>query len=99
MGGGARVSNPGSEGSRIMKHQEAEILKLLQSRPNEWVPVYEIAKIALQYNARILELRRQGYTILNKTLEIVDGQKHTAFMLVQEKPRQAFEEKGQMAFL
>jgi len=82
-----------------MKHQEAEILKLLQAHPNEWVPVYEIAKIALQYNARILELRRQGYTILNKTLEIVDGQKHTAFMLVVEQPRQAFEEKGQMAWM
>jgi hypothetical protein len=64
-----------------MRNQKAEILALLQSRPNQWVPVYEIARIALQYNARLKELREEGHDIENKIMEVVNGQKHTAFRL------------------
>jgi hypothetical protein len=64
-----------------MRNQKAEILALLQSRPNQWIPVYEIARIALQYNARLKELREEGHDIENKIMEVVDGQKHTAFRL------------------
>ena len=84
-----------------MKNQKAEILALLQSRPNQWIPVYEIARIALQYGSRLKELREtcskcgkkgleigetcscggSGYDIENKILEVVNGQKHTAFRL------------------
>jgi hypothetical protein len=64
-----------------MRNQKAEILALLQSRPNQWIPVYEIARIALQYNARLKELREEGHDIENKIMEVVNGQKHTAFRL------------------
>jgi hypothetical protein len=62
-----------------MKNQKEELLKLFQSQPNQWIPVYEVAKLALQYNTRIKELRAEGHDIENKTLEIVNGQRHTAF--------------------
>jgi hypothetical protein len=45
------------------------------------VPSYELASIALQYGARVLELRRQGHKIENK-LQDVDGETHGAFRLV-----------------
>jgi hypothetical protein len=67
-----------------MKDQEAKILKLLQSHFNEWVPVYELARIALQYNARVKSLRAKGYKIENDILEVIDGEKHTGFKLISE---------------
>lgn len=83
-----------------MRNQKQEILNLLKSHPNEWIPVYEIAKIALQYNTRLLELRRQGYVIENKLMEVVNGSRHTAFRLVEKEPTPAFTEiKGQFCFI
>jgi hypothetical protein len=73
-----------------MKNQELEILKLLQSRPNQWIPVYELAQIALQYNARVKNLRDKGYIIENKLLDVVNGEKHTAFRLVPQEKQLAF---------
>jgi hypothetical protein len=61
--------------------QRAKILQLLQECEGRWVPSYELAAIALQYGARVLELRRQGYRIENK-LQDVDGETHGAFRLV-----------------
>ena len=64
--------------------QRDRILRLLQSRAGEWVPSYELAAIALQYGARVLELRRAGYNIENKAQHI-NGQVHGAFRLVLPK--------------
>lgn len=60
--------------------QREEILALLMSARGGWVPVPLIAGRAAQYNARIFELRRSGYRILNRT-EDVEGQKHSWFRL------------------
>lgn len=61
-----------------MKHQRENIKRLFESRPFQWIPCYEIAKLALQYNSRVLDLRRLGMTIQNKTKH-VDGEVHSWF--------------------
>jgi hypothetical protein len=61
--------------------QRSKILQLLREREGGWVPSYELAGIALQYGARVLELRRAGYNIENRMQE-VDGQTYGAFRLV-----------------
>ena len=61
--------------------QRERILQALQECPGQWVPSYELAAIALQYGARIYELRKQGYLIENKAQD-VNGQVHSAFRLV-----------------
>ncbi len=43
--------------------QRDRILRLLQSRAGEWVPLYEITPLAAQYNTRIKELRERGHII------------------------------------
>ncbi len=48
------------------------------------MPSYELAGIALQYSARVLELRRAGHNIENKA-QHVNGQVHGAFRLVLPK--------------
>lgn len=45
------------------------------------MPSYELAAIALQYGARVLELRRMGHTIENK-MQDVNGKTYGAFRLV-----------------
>jgi hypothetical protein len=62
------------------KGQCAEILQLLIDA-HDWVPLPQIITVAAQYNARILELRRDGFRIENKTWR-KDGQKHSAFRLL-----------------
>ena len=66
---------------RARPTQRAAILRLLEERKGQWVPSYELAGIALQYGARVLELRRAGYAIENKA-QHVNGQIRTAFRLV-----------------
>lgn len=61
--------------------QRARVLRLLEENNNQWVPSYELAAIALQYNARVYELRKQGYLIQNKVQD-VNGQVRGAFRLV-----------------
>ena len=61
--------------------QRGKILQLLRERQGGWVPSYELAGIALQYNARVLELRRAGHNIENKAQHI-GGQVHGAFRLL-----------------
>ena len=79
--------------------QRQRILQLLREREGGWVPSPELAAIALQYNARVLELRRQGYNIENKA-QHVNGQVHGAFRLVLPKeqgqlfPQQRIEKGG-----
>jgi|HubBroStandDraft_4_1064222.scaffolds.fasta_scaffold557357_1 hypothetical protein len=57
-----------------------KILELFAARPNEWIPLPTILRLGVaQYNSRILELRRAGYIIDNKT-EYTEGVKHSWFM-------------------
>jgi hypothetical protein len=66
-------------------NQQKQILDLLRSKTPGWVPLPEILALRVaQYSARILELRRSGHTIENKT-ERKDGCRHSWFRLV-EKP-------------
>jgi hypothetical protein len=57
---------------------------LLESRANQWVPLFEITPLAAQYSARIFELRGAGYEIRNRT-EHRSGAVHSWFMLVVPK--------------
>ena len=68
--------------------QRSRVLRLLQESSNQWVPSYRLAEIALQYGARVYELRKQGYKIDNKMQE-VNGQTHGAFRLVVPAASQA----------
>ncbi len=64
--------------------QRDRILHLLQSRANEWVPLFEVTALAAQYSARIFELRGAGYEIRNRT-EHRNGAVHSWFKLVVPK--------------
>jgi hypothetical protein len=55
------------------------ILNLLQATDG-WTPAPALARISLQYSARILELRRKGWLISNK-VEIRNGVKCGFFRL------------------
>jgi hypothetical protein len=72
------------------KTQRAAILRLLIDARGDWVPLPDILACAAQYNARIFELRRLGFSIENRTEEI-DGVRHSWFRLVNspvlERPR------------
>lgn len=62
--------------------QCGRILRLLQSRCGQFVPLPEILALGIaQYNARIHSLRRAGYAIENKT-EAAGGQRHSWFRLL-----------------
>lgn len=50
--------------------QKEQILKILLACRGQWVPAYELASHALQYNARIFSLRREGYVIENRTQRV-----------------------------
>ncbi len=60
--------------------QRGRILRLLESRQGEWVPLYEITPLAAQYNTRIKELRERGHIIDNHTRH-VDGVVHSWFRI------------------
>ncbi len=60
--------------------QRDRILRLLQSRAGQWVPLYEITPLAAQYNTRIKELRERGHIIDNHTRH-VDGVVHSWFRI------------------
>lgn len=69
--------------------QRTAILNLLQVAEPGWVPAPALAKISLQYSARIFELRREGWTISNR-VTTVNGKKHGSFRLgPPETPRSA----------
>lgn len=63
------------------KGQKRAILDALLARRSEWIPAYTLAHIALQYCARVKELRDCGYVIENR-IERVGRQVHGAFRLV-----------------
>jgi hypothetical protein len=69
--------------------QRSAILHLLQAAQPGWVPAPALAKISLQYSARIFELRKEGWTISNRVVS-VSGKKHGSFRLgPPETPRSA----------
>ncbi len=61
--------------------QRSRILSLLISARGGWVSLPEIAALACQYNSRLLDLRRLGFRIENRTKE-VDGARHSWYRLV-----------------
>jgi hypothetical protein len=60
--------------------QRDQILGLLIAARGDWVPLPKITARAAQYNARIFELRRLGFSITNRT-RLVNGTKHSWFRL------------------
>lgn len=62
--------------------QRAAILRLLIEARGAWVPLPEIMACAAQYNARIHELRREGFNIPKPRVEVVNGKKHTWYRLL-----------------
>jgi hypothetical protein len=71
--------------------QRDKIRALLMEREGQWVPVFELAAIALQYGTRVKELRDSGFEILNSTQKRTDGTVYSWFM--HPAP------KGQMSLL
>jgi hypothetical protein len=78
------------------KNQRARILRLLIDGRGAWVPLPEIMACAAQYNARVLELRRLGFVIENKT-ERVNGVRHSWFRLVASPVAPASAPKPELA--
>jgi hypothetical protein len=66
------------------KSQAAAVLRVLIDAHGSWVPLPEILKLGVaQYNARILELRRLGFTIENRTERVAGArQRHSWFRLL-----------------
>jgi hypothetical protein len=76
--------------SRARKTQCERILQLLESRKGEWVPLPEILDLRIgQYTTRILELRRDGFAIENRTERDPEtGEVHSSYRLVApESPK------------
>ena len=60
--------------------QEERILWALQAAYPSWTPAPVLSRISLQYNSRVLGLRRKGWQIENR-VEVRDGKKHGYFRL------------------
>ena len=65
--------------------QEARILAVLESRGSLWTPAPELARISLQYAARIFTLRRRGFRIENK-IELSRGSVKHGFYRLHQAP-------------
>ena len=77
--------------------QRVRIYNLLKTSQGRWVPLPDILALGCaQYGARILELRREGYRIINRTEVVRDlygaNIRHSYFMLVDE-PMAALKDK------
>jgi hypothetical protein len=67
-----------------MNPQAAKILAILRTADGNWVSALELARVSLQYSARIFELRRLGHEIENKT--VMSGRrKYGYFRLVPQQ--------------
>lgn len=64
----------------VAKNQRQEILDLLIAARGGEVASPVLSRISLQYGARVLELRRMGFRIINR-IERVDGKTHGYFRL------------------
>lgn len=68
---------------RHIETQRERILHLLLAADGGWVSLVKILELRIgQYNSRLLDLRRSGHTIENKT-ETVDGVRHSWYRLVR----------------
>ena len=70
-----------------MKQRQTEcdrILRQLQSRAGQWVPLYEITPLAARHRTRIKESRERGHIIDNHARH-VDGVVHSWFRLVEPR--------------
>jgi len=72
------MTRPAPESSNS---QRSRILNLLIAARGGEVGLPEISSLAAQYNARLFELRRLGFTIVNRTEER-DGVRRSWFRLV-----------------
>jgi hypothetical protein len=80
----SRIPESGGEPALwpLRKNQRERILELLIAACGAEVPSPELARISLQYNARIKELRESGFVIISR-VEIHNGVKHGFFRLHQ----------------
>jgi hypothetical protein len=63
--------------------QEARIRQLLEERGGDgWVPAPDLARVSLQYCARICCLRKSGLQIENR-IETIDGIRHGFYRLAR----------------
>ena len=68
-----------------LTHQQRKIADFLLERPNQWVRLPEILALGIaQYGARILENRRKGLVIENRTAW-VGSKRHSWFRIVVPK--------------
>jgi hypothetical protein len=77
---------PGTDGEAAVwpqrRNQRQKILELLIAACGGEVPSPELARVSLQYCARISELREAGFVIISR-VEMHDGSKHGFFRLQQ----------------
>jgi hypothetical protein len=66
----------------LRKNQRQQILELLIAARGGEVPSPELARVSLQYCARISELREAGFVIISR-VEVHDSVKHGFFRLHQ----------------
>lgn len=66
----------------LRKNQRQRILEMLVAARGGEVPSPELARVSLQYCARISELREAGFVIISR-VEVHDGVKHGFFRLQQ----------------
>lgn len=60
----------GGHRPELFKGQKGAILDLLLQHRGQWIPAYVLAGRALQYNARVKELRDAGFHVENRTKRI-----------------------------
>jgi len=71
-----------------MKDQLKTLNIMFRARPNEWIPLPDIQKVAAQYNTRIYELRNDHkMNIQNKTQDIA-GVRHSWYMFIPAREEQ-----------
>jgi hypothetical protein len=58
-------------------NQVDEMKFLFESRPCEWIPVYECAKIGLQYNRIIDDMKKKYGMVIECRVRRIDGQTHS----------------------
>lgn len=80
---GSPERGPLHRDSSDRKTQRARLLNVLVEAHGEWVPLPEILSLGIaQFGARILELRRTGFKIENRTERDDAGAIHSWYRLV-----------------
>ena len=75
-----------------LTHQQRKIADFLLERPNQWVRLPGILALGIaQYGARILENRRKGLVIENRTAW-VGSKRHSWFRIVVPKVQEKLSE-------